>query len=324
MAGVFASVLAALALLLIASAATAAPIRSYYQLQVVIQDESPTYRIQFFLDSPFDANLTAAMARTLNITVTTEPELVPESIEYGSCTGNVCTASQPNSTGDRWFNLTVKIALETQNEMRANPGLSYFGELGVVVVYTDLDDARPRTIQRTVSIQLDYVPPPGADPLPAALAGLGGAGLIGLALYARGRARLDELYLMHDSGMLIRHWSRKDGNLHDTDIMSGMFIVLQEFVRDSFADRQNTLEQLRFGKQQVVMVRGSHTWLAAVIRGRYLNGLPRRLHDAITDFEWHYGEILKNWNGNVDLFPSVDVVAWRFMKGNATGAGTAS
>ncbi|HKZ99043.1 MAG TPA: hypothetical protein VJ326_05590 [Thermoplasmata archaeon] len=321
----FAAALGILALLILATAGTGAPIRSYYVLDVtIIEGESPAYAIRFDLDSPFNANQTETMARTLDINVTLGPELTPQAIEYGTCTSGACTASQPNSTGDRWFNMSLRISDDAARQIQDNPGVPFFAELNVVVVYTDLEGARPRTIQRTVSMQLNYDPPARADVLPVALAGLGGAGVIGLGLYVGGRARLDELYLMHDSGMLIRHWSRKDGSLHDTDIMSGMFIVLQEFVRDSFADRQNALEQLRFGKQQVVMVRGSHTWLAGVVRGRYLNGLPKRLHAAILDFEFHYAETLKDWNGNVDSFPGVDVVAWRFMKGRATVAGAAS
>src|SRR5439155_825420 len=75
------------------------------------------------------------------------------------------------------------------------------------------------------------------NPFAAAAAGLGAAGMLGLGVYVTRRARLEELYLMHDSGMLIRHWSRTEGMVHDSDIMSGMFIVLQEFVRDSFDDR---------------------------------------------------------------------------------------
>src|SRR5256886_3992585 len=56
-------------------------------------------------------------------------------------------------------------------------------------------------------------------------------------VYATRRARLEELYLMHDSGMLIRHWSRTQGMVHDRDIMCCMPIVLQEHVRDTFHER---------------------------------------------------------------------------------------
>ena len=119
---------------------------------------------------------------------------------------------------------------------------------------------------------------------------------------------------MHDSGMLIRRWSRTQGMVHDSDIMSGMLIVLQEFVRDSFDDRGGTLEQLRFGQRQVLMLRGQHAVLAAVIVGRYLNNLPRKLQIAVWEFERSHADILAQWDGNVALLPQADLIAARFIR----------
>ena len=102
--------------------------------------------------------------------------------------------------------------------------------------------------------------------------------------------------------------------VHDSDIMSGMLIVLQEFVRDSFDDRGGTLEQLRFGQRQVLMLRGQHTVLAAVIVGRYLNNLPRKLQIAVWEFERSHSDILATWDGNVGLLPQADLIAARFIR----------
>src|SRR2546425_12248784 len=106
---------------------------------------------------------------------------------------------------------------------------------------------------------------------------------------------------MHDSGMLIRHWSRTQGMVHDSDIMSGMLIVLQEFVRDSFDDRGGTLEQLRFGQRQVLMLRGQHTVLAAGIGGPYLHNLPRKPQLPVWAFERAASDFLRRWRGDVGL-----------------------
>ena len=184
----------------------------------------------------------------------------------------------------------------------------------VEVVYTDDEGARPRTIRRSLTFPLNYRPP-AVELLPATALGLGAAGAIGLGLYVRRRVRIEELYLMHDSGMLIRHWTRADGAPHDSDIMSGMFIVLREFVKDSFREPHGNLEQLRFGKRQVVMARGQTIILSAVVRGQHLNGLPRRLQAAVADFEGSHAAALANWNGNVDVFPGVDGLRRKFLGG---------
>jgi len=298
----------------LAPPASAVPPRSYYELTILLSDEPfPDLAVRIYLDSPFLSTDTATTAARIDIALSVGAELI-----LNGTAGGTLAQTLRNVTGDAWFNTSSRITDASLDAMATNPSNPYFTDLDVLVVYTDAIGARPRTIQRAVTIQLNYRPPSGLDAMSAAFAGLGGAGVIGLSLYVGRRARLEELYLMHDSGMLIRHWSTRDGIVRDTDIMSGMFIVLQEFVRDSFNDRKNNLERLRFGSRQVALVRGDRTVLAAVLRGRYLNGLPAKLRDAVGDFERHYGGVLKDWSGNPDAFPSVDVVAWRFMKGKPT------
>ncbi len=287
------------------SIASAALPRSYYQLAVIINDSrAPTVAFTFWLDSPFTNttdNITTT-AKTIDITVNFGPELALDG-EAGA----TYTRHMDNVLGDAYFFV---------NTTNARPGASsVFTTVNVSVVYTDMDGARPRTIFRSLTFALYYVAPPtSVNLMAAAAAGLGSAGALGLGLYVIRRARLEELYLMHDSGMLIRHWSRSDGMVHDSDIMSGMFIVLQEFVRDSFDDRQGSLEQLRFGQRQVLMVRGQHTVLAAVIQGRYLNALPTKLQRAVFEFERNHADILARWDGNVALLPYADAIADRFIR----------
>ncbi len=231
-----------------------------------------------------------------------------------------------NVSGTTYFNFSVYIASATRLLMADNPNTTYFATFTAVATYSDFQGAYNRTIVRTVSFALNYAPP-SPPPLfalvPAAIMGVGGAGGIGAILYVRRRAHLDELYLMHDSGMLIRHWSRA-APAHDSDIMSGMIIVLQEFVRDTWKGHQDEdapLEQLRFGAHRVLLARGNHTVLAAVIRGRYLNGLPNRLSSAVQDFERSNADRLADWNGNVDVFPKVDLIAQRFLGNRSHSAG---
>jgi hypothetical protein len=119
--------------------------------------------------------------------------------------------------------------------------------------------------------------------------------------------QIDQLFLLHDSGMLIRHYSNGRGLQKDSDIMSGMLIILQEFVRDSFNDPRSSLEEVRFGEQRVLMARGQHSIMAAVVSGKRLNGLPARLQRAVAGFEDTHMEALRRWNGNLESMDSADV-----------------
>jgi len=306
--GILVAVAALLAAFVLASASsvTAAPRRSYFQLVVIINDSNaPDVRFTFWLDSPYPndpTNYSDTTARSVNLTTDFGPELA-----YEGVAGGTYYEEEPDVTGDLWLNVTTRLTT-------ASPG-AIFTTVYVNVTYTDDLDERPRTIHRFLNFAINYDPPEQTvNLMAAAAAGLGGAGVLGIGLYVIRRARLEELYLMHDSGMLIRHWSRSDGMVHDSDIMSGMFIVLQEFVRDSFDDRQGSLEQLRFGQRQVLMVRGQHTVLAAVIQGRYLNALPAKLQRAVFEFERTHADILARWDGNVALLPYADAIAHRFIR----------
>ncbi len=233
--------------------------------------------------------------------------------------GGYVTMEQSNVSGTTYFNETAYVASAMRQNITSNPGATYFASFTVIVSYSDNLGFNNRTIVRALSFPLNYVPPP-APPLvtlsTAAAIGVGGASVVGAVLYVRRRARLVELYLMHDSGMLIRHWSRDESNPHDSDIMSGMLTVLQEFVRDTWKSHQDEdapLEQLRFGSERVLLARGTHTVLAAVIKGRYVNGLPARLSNAVVEFERTNADRLADWNGNVDVFPRVDLIARQFL-----------
>jgi len=150
----------------------------------------------------------------------------------------------------------------------------------------------------------------GGVPLVAWIGALAGGVLVLLGYAWKVRAetvRIDQLYLLHDSGMLIRHYSNGHGVQRDSDIMSGMLIILQEFVRDSFNDSRNSLEEVRFGNKRVLMARGQHSIMAAVVTGKRLNGLPVRLHRAIGEFERVHLGALRRWNGNLASLDSADV-----------------
>ena len=317
------AVLAFLCLGLVPPTSASQP-RSNYALTILLNNsQSPAIGLTLQLDPLTGNGSYAYWAETMTVNVSLGSQLAwgPDGDP-----GGYRVVTQHNVSGTAYFNLTAYIASDVRENLTNNPGDPVFATFTAVVTYTDNQGANPRTLVRTVSFALNYTPPPPppvVSVLAAAALGVGGAGAIGLGVYIVRRARLDELYLMHDSGMLIRHWSRTNGTSHDSDIMSGMLIVLQEFVRDTWKSHQDEdapLDQLRFGDQRVILARGTHTVLAAVVEGRYLNGLPKKLQRTVQEFEHSNAERLVNWNGNVDVFPSGDRIAERVLHGQAHGS----
>ncbi len=256
----------------------------------------------------------SAAYMTANVTLGPQLSWAPDGVP-----GGYRTTEDEDVVGNAYFNSTAYISSAMRQNITANPGVTYFANFTAVATYSDNFGVGNRTIVRFVPFPLNYIPPaptPFVTLSTAAAIGVGGASIVGAVLYVRRRAHLLELYLMHDSGMLIRHWSRAESSPHDSDIMSGMLTVLQEFVRDTWKSHQDEdapLEQLHFGSQRVLLARGTHTVLAAVIRGRYVNGLPARLSNAVEEFERINADRIADWNGNVDAFPKVDQIAQQFL-----------
>src|SRR2546426_5706171 len=158
------------------------------------------------------------MAATISITAVFGPELA-----YQQQAGGTYHEVALNKIGDWSF-----FANTTETPQTASP---VFTTVALTLTYTDNFDQNPRTIYRSLTFALKYVaPPPPVNTAWAAAAGLGAAGVPGLAAYVTRRARLEELDLMHDSGMLSRDRSRTQGMVHHTDIMNAMLIGLKGFV----------------------------------------------------------------------------------------------
>jgi uncharacterized repeat protein (TIGR01451 family) len=146
-------------------------------------------------------------------------------------------------------------------------------------------------------------PAPGMPPwvfaMPLVAGGLG-ASAYGAYRQAR-RPRIEQVFLMHRSGMLIRHWAVSASPVRDIDILSAMFVILKEFVRDSFREKTGGLSMMQFGDSRMLLAEGRHSILATVVTGDRLNGLPGQIQAAIKDFEGRNGIALPEWTGQLEV-----------------------
>lgn len=117
---------------------------------------------------------------------------------------------------------------------------------------------------------------------------------------------LDDVFLVHVDGRLIHHASRRYREAVDEDIFSGMLTIVQDFVKDSF--RQPTgvgLKRLEFGDSKIIIERGAHVYLAAVLSGHEPSLLPLYMAEVIRDLEVKYRTTLDHWTGLVGDLPGI-------------------
>lgn len=124
---------------------------------------------------------------------------------------------------------------------------------------------------------------------------------------------IEEIFLIHKYGDLISHKTRKLETQVDEDILSAMFTVVQDFIKDSFAkraeaDKDWALDELRVGENKILIDRGRLVYLTVIFSGSALAGkkLRKRTKAMLKTIERKYASDFETWTGNMSKVEGVD------------------
>jgi hypothetical protein len=110
---------------------------------------------------------------------------------------------------------------------------------------------------------------------------------------------IDEVFFMYNDGRLIKHFTRRLKPDMDEDILSSMLVAVQDFVKDSFRDQEGILDEMKFGRFQVVLGRGKHIILATIVLGDEVEPFRPQIAKCVEDIEEKYGDALEDWDGEM-------------------------
>ena len=119
---------------------------------------------------------------------------------------------------------------------------------------------------------------------------------------------IDEVFFLHRSGELIRHYTRRMKPDVDSDILSGMLVAVQDFVSDTFKFRKGELNQLKFGEYRIAIIRCKNAILAAVTAGPEPKKLESQLRDVCKEIQTKLGDRLEGWSGMPDELSDADEI----------------
>jgi len=136
---------------------------------------------------------------------------------------------------------------------------------------------------------------------------------LGVYVERKGIYNVEDLFLITRSGLLIEHAGIKmnyeRGEEKDQDILAGMFVAVQEFIRDSFGGEEGEdLKRLDYGDKKVLIHRGNFVILAAFLTGPVIKPYDRKMKTFVVGIEERFADELENWTGSVDAFP--DIKTW--------------
>jgi hypothetical protein len=145
------------------------------------------------------------------------------------------------------------------------------------------------------------------------LAGL----LIGAMLSRIARYSVEELFLITKSGMLIVHTGvHKEDDEKDKDIVASMFVAVQSFIKDAFAeDDGEVLKRMDYGEKTVLINMGNSVLLTAFITGQESKLYLNNMKEFVDHLEERYQGAIEMWDGNYENLPDIDELLESFFNG---------
>jgi hypothetical protein len=116
----------------------------------------------------------------------------------------------------------------------------------------------------------------------------------------RPEATVEDVFVIHKSGLLMVHEMRRVKVETDRDLMASMLTAIMNFVKVSFAEGSEELSRLELGEKAVVLERGAQIILAVVYRGPQPEDVEAEMRAFLWRAERRFAPLLTHWSGDVD------------------------
>jgi len=148
-------------------------------------------------------------------------------------------------------------------------------------------------------------------------------GGFGIALYRRKKPFvIRDMMLIHNDGFLISRYASPHLGEIDEDVLSGMLTAVLNFVEDSMSSSQDQLKTFGFKEYQVLVSRGTKTFVAIVYAGDAPSDIDKPLNEFITKIEKVYKKKIAAWTGDIETdFAGASVLLESFVKEHDHGHG---
>ena len=124
----------------------------------------------------------------------------------------------------------------------------------------------------------------------------------------RGPPSPDEVFLLHRSGILLRHLSPVRSAGLDSDIVGGMLSAIRMFVETTMDPSTGPLQEIRFRGGSIVFVTGANATLAALNAKGNRVRFARRALGFLREFERSNAHALENFDGGASPLQGIDAL----------------
>jgi len=178
------------------------------------------------------------------------------------------------------------------------------GALEYYIVVEDLAGNSATTDPYTLTVELHLLD----VLLPYLLAGAVLAALgTGVYFMRERKISVDETFVIYHDGRMLAHTTRRLKPGMDDQVLSSMFVAIQDFIKDSFKDETSfTLRKLDFGEKSVLVEKGSHVYLAVILHGKASKKVSSRMKMVVDEIEERFSDHLIEWDGDLDKVRGVN------------------
>jgi len=178
------------------------------------------------------------------------------------------------------------------------------GALEYYIIVEDLAGNSATTDPYTLTVKLHLLD----VLLPYLLAGAVLAALgTGVYFMRERKISVDETFVIYHDGRMLAHTTRRLKPGMDDQVLSGMFVAIQDFIKDSFKDETSfTLRKLDFGEKSVLVEKGSHVYLAVILHGKASKKVSSRMKMVVDEIEERFSDHLIEWDGDLDKVRGVN------------------
>jgi hypothetical protein len=260
-------------------------------LEFTTDDSAPVVVFEQTEDSAYGGD-------TLTVYVTIDDANVDPSSVHLNVTfpGSAETSFQMVSAGSGMFSAVIEVPLRS-------------GEMTYYVWASDLAGNSQVSETQSVTIDLRFIDVALPYLLAAAVAA---AVLLAIYLVREGTIAVDEVFVIYNDGRMLAHSTRRLKPGMDDQVLSGMLVAVQDFVKDSFKDETSfTLRKMDFGERAVLIEKGQHIILAVVLHARASRKVATRMKIVVDDIEDVFWEHLLDWDGDLDKVRGVNLMVKR-------------
>ncbi|MGM0510357.1 MAG: Ig-like domain-containing protein [Thermoplasmatota archaeon] len=118
---------------------------------------------------------------------------------------------------------------------------------------------------------------------------------------------VEDVFLIHKSGVLIKHKTRTLKAERDEDILAGMFTAVQNFVDDAFKEEEEGgLKRMDYGEKKVLVHKGENVILAVFFSGTEPKWALESMTNFVSDIEKRYKGKIDKWKGDLEELPGIN------------------